>query len=185
MYYIQQDVAGHSRQWGRAVEGLNQINTGEILSLSEQQLDCNPEGYGCRGGSIPKAFEYIQQSSEGIMTEDDYSYQAYKGQCQATASPQTVTINGYENVPQYDENALMQAVSQQPVSVGIDVTVMSSFTTMAEYLMGIVAKRWIMLLLLLGMVLIQMGLIIGYWRIHGENGFMRIIRGQNQCGLTV
>ncbi|KAM7487231.1 hypothetical protein LguiB_024715 [Lonicera macranthoides] len=32
-----------------------------------------------------------------------------------------VTIDGHENVPANDENALMKAVSNQPVSVAIDV----------------------------------------------------------------
>lgn len=31
-----------------------------------------------------------------------------------------VQIDGYENVPQNDENALMKAVANQPVSVAID-----------------------------------------------------------------
>lgn len=31
-----------------------------------------------------------------------------------------VTIDGYENVPENDEDALMKAVANQPVSVAID-----------------------------------------------------------------
>jgi len=34
-----------------ALEGINQITTGELLSFSEQQLvDCDKVGFGCNGG---------------------------------------------------------------------------------------------------------------------------------------
>lgn len=174
-----------------AVEGLNQINTGELLSLSEQQLlDCNPEGYGCGdGGLMTQAFEYIQQNSEGIMTEDEYSYRAYKGQCQASDSPESVTINGYEYVPQYDENALMQAVSQQPVSVGIDAKSYEFSYYNGGIFNGNCGQQMNHAVTLIGYGTDSDG--TDYWILKnswgedwGENGFMRIIRGQNQCGIT-
>ncbi|GLU13791.1 hypothetical protein SLE2022_304020 [Rubroshorea leprosula] len=48
-----------------AVEGINQITTGNLISLSEQQLvDCVHSNKGCRGGGMDNAFHYIIQNSD-------------------------------------------------------------------------------------------------------------------------
>lgn len=65
-----------------AVEGINKIVTGELISLSEQELvDCD-NGYnqGCNGGLMDYAFEFIVKNG-GIDTEDDYPYKGVDGQC--------------------------------------------------------------------------------------------------------
>lgn len=65
-----------------AVEGINQIVTGDLISLSEQELvDCD-RGYnmGCNGGLMDYAFEFIKQNG-GIDTEDDYPYRARDQTC--------------------------------------------------------------------------------------------------------
>lgn len=65
-----------------AVEGINQIVTGDLISLSEQELvDCD-KGYnmGCNGGLMDYAFDFIVQNG-GIDTEDDYPYRARDNTC--------------------------------------------------------------------------------------------------------
>jgi hypothetical protein len=58
-----------------AIEGVNAIKTGKLLSLSEQELvDCDVEkDMGCSGGLMNYAFEYVVKNG-GIDTESDYSY---------------------------------------------------------------------------------------------------------------
>ncbi|PKI50366.1 hypothetical protein CRG98_029246 [Punica granatum] len=63
------------------------------------------------------AFEYIKQNG-GITSEANYPYQASDGKCDKN-SP-VVSIDGHENVPVNDEDALLKAVANQPVSVAID-----------------------------------------------------------------
>ncbi|TVU42098.1 hypothetical protein EJB05_08487, partial [Eragrostis curvula] len=105
-----------------AIEGLYQITSGQLASLSEQQLlDCSTNGNnnGCSGGVMNDAFQYIVDNG-GITTEEAYPYTEQQGMCQSVQP--AVTISGYQNVPAEDENALAAAVANQPVSVGVDAS---------------------------------------------------------------
>jgi xylem cysteine proteinase len=65
-----------------AVEGINQIVTGKLVSLSEQELvDCDTTlDHGCEGGTMDLAFAYMM-GSQGIHAEDDYPYLMEEGYC--------------------------------------------------------------------------------------------------------
>jgi len=65
-----------------AVEGINQIKTKKLVSLSEQELvDCDTsQNQGCNGGLMDLAFEFIQKNG-GLTTEDNYPYTATDGSC--------------------------------------------------------------------------------------------------------
>ncbi|KAJ1431050.1 Peptidase C1A, papain C-terminal [Sesbania bispinosa] len=106
-----------------AVEGINQIVTGDLISLSEQELvDCDRSyNAGCDGGLMDYAFEFIIRNG-GIDSEEDYPYRAVDGTCDQYKknNARVVTIDDYEDVPSYDELALKKAVANQPVSVAIE-----------------------------------------------------------------
>nr|GEX34413.1 peptidase C1A [Tanacetum cinerariifolium] len=105
-----------------AVEGINAIKTGQLLSLSEQHLiDCNNvSNNACNGGFMEPAFNFLMHH-RGLATEQNYPYTCRKGICDpAKIGNQVVTIDGFEDVPECDEVALMKAVAHQPVSVAMD-----------------------------------------------------------------
>ncbi|CAN1179518.1 unnamed protein product [Linum perenne] len=105
-----------------AVEGINYLKTNKLVSLSEQELvDCDTaENQGCNGGLMEYAFEFIKEKG-GLTTEDTYPYHAEDGSCDsAKENAPAVSIDGHENVPKNDEEALLKAVANQPVSVAID-----------------------------------------------------------------
>ena len=59
-----------------AIEGINKIVTGTLVSLSEQELcDCDRSfNTGCNGGLMDYAFKWVIDN-KGIDTEEDYPYQ--------------------------------------------------------------------------------------------------------------
>ncbi|XP_010536661.1 PREDICTED: KDEL-tailed cysteine endopeptidase CEP1 [Tarenaya hassleriana] len=105
-----------------AVEGINQIKTKDLVSLSEQELvDCDTtENQGCNGGLMDLAFAFIKEKG-GITTEAEYPYEASDETCnKIKENAPAVSIDGHEDVPKNNEDALMKAVAHQPVSVAID-----------------------------------------------------------------
>ncbi|KAG5020751.1 KDEL-tailed cysteine endopeptidase CEP1 [Glycine soja] len=104
------------------VESLHQITTGELVSLSEQELvDCvRGDSEGCRGGYVENAFEFIANKG-GITSEAYYPYKGKDRSCKVKKETHGVArIIGYESVPSNSEKALLKAVANQPVSVYID-----------------------------------------------------------------
>ncbi|KAH9693160.1 hypothetical protein KPL70_016590 [Citrus sinensis] len=104
-----------------AIEGINKIVTGSLVSLSEQELiDCDRSyNSGCGGGLMDYAYQFVIKN-HGIDTEKDYPYRGQAGQCnKQKLNRHIVTIDGYKDVPENNEKQLLQAVVAQPVSVGI------------------------------------------------------------------
>ncbi|XP_022017702.1 senescence-specific cysteine protease SAG39 [Helianthus annuus] len=108
-----------------ATEGINQLSTGNLISLSEQELvecDTSGEDEGCNGGLMDEAFKFIIQN-KGLTTETNYPYEGIDGTCSTTKeSSHAATITGYEDVPTNSEAALLKAMAMQPVSVAIDAS---------------------------------------------------------------
>lgn len=67
-----------------AMEGINKIVTGDLISLSEQELvDCDTTSEGCDGGIMDYAFEWVIRNG-GIDTEANYRYTGVDGICNTT-----------------------------------------------------------------------------------------------------
>ncbi|XP_057975803.1 low-temperature-induced cysteine proteinase [Malania oleifera] len=104
-----------------AIEGINKIFTGSLVSLSEQELvDCDKSyNAGCDGGLMDYAYQFVIDN-HGIDTEEDYPYQGRGRSCNKNKlSRHVVTIDSYIDIPESNEKLLLQAVATQPVSVGI------------------------------------------------------------------
>lgn len=106
------------------LEGTNQITTGQLVSLSEQQLvDCDTAdgNQGCSGGWPYNALDYIKNN--GACTESSYPYHASGMRCAQSSCTLGVpvgAVTGHRNVPK-TTSGLMSAVMGQPVSVTVEV----------------------------------------------------------------
>ena len=102
------------------MEGAHQIKTGNLVSLSEQQLvDCSRwyGNQGCNGGLYDYAFKYAK--SNPLETESDYPYTGYDGYCQYKSSRAKVAVKSYTNVSPRREQSMKSALEHGPVSVSV------------------------------------------------------------------
>jgi len=109
-----------------ALEGQHFRDTGNLVSLSEQNLvDCSKENYGCNGGDMQLAYDYIL-SNKGIDTEASYRYTARDGRCKFSTDNIGATISDYEVLRSGDEAALVDALASiGPIAIAIDASHMS------------------------------------------------------------
>jgi len=171
-----------------AVEGVVAARTGQLISVSEQQLvDCAGScgNQGCNGGLMDDAFEWIIQNG-GIAAESDYPYHASDGACQSKTS--VSKISAYTDVSQGSEAALMAALQNQPVSIAIEADQSSFQFYHSGVFTGPCGQQ-----LDHGVLLVGSGTDGGqdYWRVKnswgaswGDQGYIRMIRGKNMCGLA-
>ena len=108
-----------------SLEGQHALSTGNLVSLSEQNLvDCSgPEGNeGCDGGLMDDAFEYVIKNN-GLDTEASYPYVARDEVCRFNPANVGATEKSYVDIPHEDEDALVKAIaSVGPISVAIDAS---------------------------------------------------------------
>jgi C1A family cysteine protease len=172
-----------------SMEGIVAIKTGQLISLSEQQLvDCagSAGNQGCNGGLMDDAFNWIIQNG-GLDSEADYPYRAQDGSCQRKAS--VASISGYQDVQSGSESALMDALQSQPISVAIEADQSSFQFYKSGVFSGTCGTQ-----LDHGVLLVGAGTDNGqdYWRVKnswgsswGDQGYIRMIRGKNQCGISL
>jgi len=178
-----------------SIEGAWFLATGQLVSLSEQQLvDCSTaEGnQGCNGGIMDKAFEYVIKNG-GICSEGEYPYMAQNSNC--TVCKPVAKIHSYVDVQPNNDTALMFAVAQQPVSVAVEADGLD----WQFYFGGVVTDSC-------GTNLDHGVLVVGYgndtqagpyWKVKnswgqtwGEDGYIRLGRGakfdpNGECGILM
>ncbi|KAK2970095.1 hypothetical protein RJ640_018415 [Escallonia rubra] len=81
-----------------ATEGINQLTTGKLISLAEQEIvdyDTTGEDFGCKGTETETAFDYIMRN-HGLTNESTYYYVAIDGTCNVTKERSHIAnITGY------------------------------------------------------------------------------------------
>jgi C1A family cysteine protease len=180
-----------------ALEGAWKVATGKLVSLSEQQfVDCakNDGNNGCNGGAMDAAFAYAEKHQ--VCTEQSYPYAMKQhdtcGDSNCTVGIPSGSVVGFKDVQERDVEALMEAVSQQPVSVGIEADQLAF-----QLYKGGVLKDTCGSKLDHGVLIVGYGTDQGvdYWKVKnswgpawGEGGFIRIQRGKSQdgeCGIKL
>lgn len=107
-----------------ALEGARFLKTGELVSLSEQNLlDCDHVDLGCNGGLMDNAFKFDEKSG-GLCSEADYPYRAKRNSMcmtNCTDVPGSL-VKTFIDVPPGEEKALVSAIAMQPISIAIEAS---------------------------------------------------------------
>jgi hypothetical protein len=113
-----------------ALEGAVFLQTGNLISFSEQQLvDCDTlknggRDHGCNGGLMDNAFTWIGKNN-GLCTEQDYPYISGTTKTGNTCQTKCITVKGsdvesYIDVSPSSDDAMLAVLSKRPVSVAIE-----------------------------------------------------------------
>ncbi|KAH0789873.1 Clan CA, family C1, cathepsin L-like cysteine peptidase [Histomonas meleagridis] len=170
------------------------IKCGTLHKFSEQNLvDCVSTCFGCDGGLMTYALDYVINSQSGkFMLEDDYPYEEFQNACKFNSSLATGSISSYVSIAQADEADLQAKLSNHgPVCCGID----ASLASFQLYKRGIYDDPQCSSTLLnhgVGCVGFGAEGDKKYWIIRnswgttwGEDGYIRMIKDKNnQCGVA-
>ena len=172
-----------------SMEGAHFIKTGDLVSLSEQQLvDCSWLNLGCNGGMMDRAFSYTK--THPLETEDEYPYTAKSHGlfgCKYDKSKGKVGASTYTDVKHNDASQLKAALNQQPVSVAIE----ADKTAFQQYTSGVITGSACGTQLDHGVLAVGYGtengveyfLVKNSWGPSwGDNGFVKI-GTDNVCGI--
>lgn len=193
------------------VEGAAFLGGGPLTPLSEEQIiDCcfEDEGLlkcaGCAGGEPHDVFDWLLDYEQGgLCSESDYPYvvpkkQPHPSDCQRSVLTNSsfaagARIRGWYTVSQGakgETNITEQLPKVGPVVIGID----AKGANLQQYKGGVASPACDP-----GATLNHAMLIVGfgtdggvpYWKIKnswgedwGENGYYRVERGKNACGLA-
>uniref|UniRef100_A0A8C2XBT3 Cathepsin 12 n=1 Tax=Cyclopterus lumpus TaxID=8103 RepID=A0A8C2XBT3_CYCLU len=177
-----------------AIEGQIYKKTGQLVSLSEQNLvDCSRSygTYGCNGAWMANAYDYVVNN--GLQATDAYPYSSVDTQpCYYDSRLAVAHIKDYRFLPKGDEQALADAVATVgPITVAID----ADHSSFLFYSSGIYDEPTCNPNNLShAVLLVGYGSDGGqdYWIIKnswgsswGEGGYMRMVRdGRNTCGIA-
>nr|XP_033780385.1 cathepsin S [Geotrypetes seraphini] len=174
-----------------ALEGQMKLTTGNLVSLSPQNLvDCTTKygNKGCNGGFMTSAFKYVIDN-HGIDSESSYPYEAKDGMCRYNLAGNSTTCSKYIELKPTEE-ALQEALANVgPISVALD----ASRTSFFLYKSGVYDDTSCSQEVNHGVLAVGYGTLNGkdFWLLKnswgtsfGDHGFVRIARNLgNLCGI--
>ncbi|XP_045779918.1 procathepsin L-like [Maniola jurtina] len=156
--------------------------------LSPQQIvDCSfrDGNLGCEGGSLQAALRYAARA--GLTTETYYPYIGKKGRCHYNSRTVRARARRWATLPAGDEEAMERAVATiGPLAVAVN----ASPFTFQLYRSGVYNDPFCVpwklnhAMLLVGYTP-EYWILLNWWgKQWGEDGYMRIQRGFNICGVA-
>jgi cathepsin L len=170
------------------VEGYNQIQTGTLSNLSEQELlDCTGGISGCGGGSPVAALSTV--IAKGLTRTSNYPYTAVQKLCRAFLPAPLLKIPGAGWVPPGDELSLQSYVARGPVLAVIDDEDPSFKNYRGGVFNGPCGTNPTQAVLIVGYITNDRG--SDFWIVKnsrgtswGSQGYVFIARHKNLCGIA-
>jgi len=167
------------------MEGVYKVANGELPVLSRQQLyECNN---GCHNPSIPDTLAYAVR--QGMNSKADYPDSGMIGTCKFS-STHVYGFSRYFQIPP-NEDGLVAALNKQgPIVAGVDASQWQFYT--GGIFDGNCTKKINHAVLIVGYdSIVVSGQEEKYWiirnswgKVWGENGYIRLIRDQDECGVN-
>jgi len=170
-----------------AMEAAHAIKTGNLVTLSEQNIiDCYV-GNGCRGGTPWNAMAYGVK--HGVDTQASYPYQAKDGQCRFKPEKVGATFKGQVAVKRNETLEKQVVGTIGPVSVSIHV----GRPGFAHYKSGVYYDKECPRSVNHAVLIVGYGNLDGrdYWLVKnswgkfwGDHGYIRMARGFDMCNIA-
>jgi len=184
-----------------AIEGRRAIAGGPLKKLSKEELiNCDMNANGCGGShSIDEGLRFA--SKQGLTSELDYPFTSkgssessgHDGSCNRKEEKKPVVkVGSVYDVPPLSEKGLMTALQSGPVSVGIYA---APGSPLQNYRSGVINDDDCPTQNNHAVLLVGYGHDSktgkDYWKVKnswgpsfGEDGYFRIVRGKNMCGIA-
>lgn len=116
-----------------AIEGINKIVTGSLVSLSEQELiDCDTSyNTGCNGGLMDYTFQFVIDN-HGIDTEQDYPFQARDKSCDKDKVSSNVSLSFVFHIYSSARNKFNLIFSKHLLQLKRHVVTIDGYTDVAS-----------------------------------------------------
>ncbi|XP_056644468.1 cathepsin L-like proteinase [Diorhabda sublineata] len=168
-----------------ALEGQLAIHRNQYIPLSEQELvSCDKNNHACGGGWIDVPYTYLEQN--GLSSEEQYPYTGNEDSCiNNIGNKPLTTVQGFISIKKDEESMADAVATVGPISIYVnanngwqlygggvfDDKDCADFFNHAVIITGYDSQSWT---------------IKNSWGTEwGEEGYMRLIRGKNQCGITI
>jgi len=183
------------------IEGQWFLAGNKLVGLSEQNLvDCDHqcstyEGEktcddGCNGGLMQNAYQYVIKTG-GIDTEASYPYQGIDGQCQFAAKNVGAKIRNFTMLSSNEDQMAAYLVQHGPVSIAANAEEWQFYIGGVFYIPCFTSLDHGILIVGYGNETDIFDQNMPYWIVKnswgadwGENGYIRIERGDGKCGLN-
>ncbi|CAH1388899.1 unnamed protein product [Nezara viridula] len=178
------------------IEGQYAIKTGNLVSLSEQELvDCDKYDAGCEGGLFESAYHAIEELG-GLELEKDYPYSGRDDQCHFNSSEVRVSITSSMNISNDETDMAKWLVANGPISIGINANAMQFYLGGVSHPLKFLCDPQSLDhgVLIVGYGIHRTWLLhrhLPYWLIKnswssywGNKGYYMLYRGDGSCGVN-
>lgn len=175
------------------IEGVWAVSGRPFVSASPQMLlscDDNNGNGGCNGGGLPDlAFSWLLTNNHGsIITSASFPYSTSDSMpaCPTTVLPVAANITGYVDITPTEDAMAAYTLANGPIAVVVDATSWEMYT--GGIITNCVSQQVDMAALVVGYDDTN---VPPYWILKnswgttwGEQGYIRVAKGSNQCLIT-